>query len=99
MNENEINKVEKVLEHVGDCLGDPDLRFNDPECAQLAADTYQIPVDFHGPTFATLYLPLIKHTRYYNYRPIVLNLFSAHIYLVTLKRGSNYGYPNHQHDA
>lgn len=84
--------LEKILRHRGDCP-DNSYYYSDPECSQLAADAFERPVEFHGSISATLYLPFIRHTLYKSYRPIVLNLDANHIYFVTMKKGSNHGYP------
>ncbi|CAO3599418.1 unnamed protein product [Absidia cylindrospora] len=100
LTEGDIARLEVILLHRGKC--GPDLYYTEPECSQLAADTFERPVEFHGTSSATLYLPMIPHTSYKSYRPIVLHLQESnrHIYYVIMKRG-NYGYPpiNTMHNA
>jgi hypothetical protein len=101
INDSDYDKVEKILSHTGGCLANQELWFSDPECSQLAADTFETPIEFHGPQSSTLYLPIMRHTKYKSYRPIVLNLHSNHIYYVTMKKGTKYGYAgiNIMHNA
>lgn len=87
----DIVRLEKILQHRGPC--GVEYYFSDPECSQLAADTFERPIEFHGSTSATLYLPIIRHTSYKAYRPVVLNLYQSHIYLTIMKKGTTYGYP------
>ncbi|KAI8330215.1 hypothetical protein BC941DRAFT_186207 [Chlamydoabsidia padenii] len=89
--EDSFGKLEALLMNIGNCLHNRDFWFTDPVCSQLAADTFETPIKFHGPNHSTLYLPLTNH-KYKSYRPIALNLHADHIYLVTMKKGTNYGY-------
>jgi hypothetical protein len=101
LNEAQFERLERLLEYSGRCVDDPTLWFVDPDCSQLAADTFRTPIEFHSTTSSTLYLPLTKSTRYTNNRPIALNLYRDHIYLVKMKPRVNYGYPtiNNMHSS
>ncbi|SAL99344.1 hypothetical protein [Absidia glauca] len=66
--------------------------FNTIDCAQLAADSFRMPIEIHSDLGSTLYLPL-SNTTYQSYKPLVLQLHASHFYLVTMKAGKR-NFPN-----
>lgn len=66
--------------------------FNTIDCAQLAADSFRMPIEIHSDLGSTLYFPL-SNTTYQSYKPLVLQLHASHFYLVTMKAGKR-NFPN-----
>jgi hypothetical protein len=83
--DDDLKKLFAILRHQGACAGEPQLWFNSPDCAQLAADTFLRPIEVHSNQQSMIMLPL-SNTTYSSYQPIILQLFGGHFYLVTLKR-------------
>ncbi|KAI8330055.1 hypothetical protein BC941DRAFT_456922 [Chlamydoabsidia padenii] len=84
-NQDQVDKLEAITSFRGDNGTPSSLWFEAPDCAQLAADTFRVPIEIHSKEGSTLYLPL-TNTRYQSYSPIILQLYQDHFYLVKLSQ-------------